>query len=90
MYHGSVVRASLATSARVPGSSPGGDSQFFLQTFPVCVFASNQHMICISMFLSDLDKKNSGLRQTNLFRRPLKFVITRFDCTASDEKQASI
>ena len=25
-----------------PGSSPGGDSQFFLQTFPVCVFPSNQ------------------------------------------------
>ena len=28
--------------ARVPGSSPGGDSQFFLQTFPVCLFPSNQ------------------------------------------------
>ena len=26
--------------ARVPGSSPGGDSQFFLQTFPVCLFPS--------------------------------------------------
>ena len=28
--------------ARVPGSSPGGDSQFFLQTFPVCLFPLNQ------------------------------------------------
>ena len=28
--------------ARVPGSSPGGDSQFDLQPFPVCVFPSNQ------------------------------------------------
>ena len=28
--------------ARVPGSSPGGDGQFFLQTFPVCLFPSNQ------------------------------------------------
>ena len=28
--------------ARVPGSSPGGDSQFFLQTFLVCLFPSNQ------------------------------------------------
>ena len=28
--------------ARVPGLSPGGDSQFFLQTFPVCVFPSNK------------------------------------------------
>ena len=27
--------------ARVPGSSPGGDSQLFLRTFPVCVFPSN-------------------------------------------------
>ena len=27
--------------ARVPGSSPGGDSQFFLQTFPVFIFPSN-------------------------------------------------
>ena len=26
--------------ARVPGSSPGGDSQFFLQTFPVCLIPS--------------------------------------------------
>ena len=24
--------------AKVPGSSPGGDSQFFLQIFPVCIF----------------------------------------------------
>ena len=31
--------------ARVPGSSPGGDSQFFLQTFPVCLFPSNQLII---------------------------------------------
>ena len=30
--------------ARVPGSSPGSDtdSHFFLQTFPVCLFPSNQ------------------------------------------------
>ena len=28
--------------ARVPGSSPGGDSQFCLRTFPVCLFPSNQ------------------------------------------------
>ena len=33
--------------ARVPGSSPGGDSQFFLQTFPVCLFPSNQSIIII-------------------------------------------
>ena len=33
--------------ARVPGSSPGGDSQFFLQTFPVCLFPSNQLIIII-------------------------------------------
>ena len=26
---------------RVPGSSSGGDGQFFLQTFPVCVFPSS-------------------------------------------------
>ena len=33
--------------AKVPGSSPGGDSQFFLQTFPVCLFPSNQLIIII-------------------------------------------
>ena len=33
--------------ARVPGSSPGGDSQFFIQTFPVCLFPSNQLIIII-------------------------------------------
>ena len=30
--------------AKVPGSSPGGDSQFFLQTFPVCLFPSKPVM----------------------------------------------
>ena len=28
--------------ARVSGSNPGGDSHLFLQTFPVCLFRSNQ------------------------------------------------
>ena len=40
--------------ARVPGSSPGGDSRFFLQTFPVCLFPSKpvSIIIIISNFLS--------------------------------------
>ena len=33
--------------ARVPGSSPGGDSHFFLQTFPVCLFPSKPVNIII-------------------------------------------
>ena len=37
--------------ARVPGSSPGGDSQFFLQTFPVCLFPSNQ-LIYIYIYIT--------------------------------------
>ena len=37
--------------ARVPGSSPGGDSQFFLQTFPVCLFPSNQSIIIIIIII---------------------------------------
>ena len=38
--------------ANVPGSNPGGDSQFFLQTFPVCLFPSNQlmHTVCVSSY----------------------------------------
>ena len=36
--------------ARVPGSCPGGDSQFFLQTFPVCLFPSNE-LILLSLML---------------------------------------
>ena len=36
--------------ARVPGSSPGGDSQFFLQTFPRCLFPSNQ-LILLLLFI---------------------------------------
>ena len=43
--------------ARVPGSSPGGDSQFFLQTFPVCLFPSkpvNIIIIIIIMFYDSL------------------------------------
>ena len=38
--------------AKVPGSSPGGDSQFFLQTFPVCLFPSNQLIILLLLFIS--------------------------------------
>ena len=37
--------------ARVPGSSPGGDSQFFLQTFPVCLFPSNQLVLLLLLLL---------------------------------------
>ena len=37
--------------ARVPGSSPGGDSQFFLQTFPVCLFPSNQLILLLLLLL---------------------------------------
>ena len=37
--------------ARVPGSSPGGDSQFFLQTFPVCLFPSNQSILLLLLLL---------------------------------------
>ena len=32
---------------KIPGSCPGGDSQFFLRTFPVCLFPSNQLIIII-------------------------------------------
>ena len=32
--------------ARVPGSSPGDDNQFFLQTFPVCLFPSKPVCQC--------------------------------------------
>ena len=38
--------------ARVPGSSPGGDSQFFLQTFPVCLFPSNQSILLLLLLLT--------------------------------------
>ena len=37
----------ILLQARVPGSSPGGDSQFFLQTFPVCLFPSNQLILIL-------------------------------------------
>ena len=37
--------------ARVPGSSPGGDSRFFLQTFPVCLFPSNQLILLLLLLL---------------------------------------
>ena len=37
--------------ARVPGSSPGGDSQFFLQTFPVCLFPSKPVSIIIIIII---------------------------------------
>ena len=42
--------------ARVPGSSPGGDSQFFLQTFPVCLFPSNQLIIIIILELRSTER----------------------------------
>ena len=45
--------------ARVPGSSPGGDSQFFLQTFPVCLFPSNQ---------LKLNNNNKNAVDSKLFR----------------------
>ena len=53
--------------ARVPGSSPGGDSQFFLQTFPVCLFPSNQLIIIIIIIISSI-----GLPRlhTRLFSQP--------------------
>ena len=44
--------------ARVPGSSPGGDSQFFLQTFPVCLFPSNQLIIIIIIIIMKWPKGN--------------------------------
>ena len=37
--------------ARVPGSSPGGDSQFVLQTFPVCLFPSKAVNIIIIIII---------------------------------------
>ena len=36
--------------AKVPGSNPGGDSQFFLQTFPVCAFPSNQWILLLGSY----------------------------------------
>ena len=45
--------------ARVPGSSPGGDSQFFLQTFPVCLFPSKPVKIIIIIIIG----KQFPLRQ---------------------------
>ena len=46
--------------ARVPGSSPGGDSQFFLQTFPVCLFPSNQSIIIIIIIKGEPGCKRRG------------------------------
>ena len=37
---------------RVPGSSPGGDSQFFLQTFPICLFPSKPVNIIIIIIIT--------------------------------------
>ena len=42
----------LQARVPVPGSSPGGDSQFFLQTFPVCLFPSNQLIFYFLFFIS--------------------------------------
>ena len=41
--------------ARVPGSSPGGDSQFFLQIFPVCLFPSKPVNIIISPLFTSFE-----------------------------------
>ena len=44
--------------ARVPGSSPGGDSQFFLQIFPVCLFPSNQLIKIIIIIFTSLRERD--------------------------------
>ena len=46
--------------ARVPGSSPGGDNQFFLQTFPFVSFPQNQLILLLLLLLTGFE----GKRQT--------------------------
>ena len=55
--------------ARVPGSCPGGDSQFFLQTFPVCLFPSNQ-----SILYESVKHFMEKFRSLSLHKRPLSDV----------------
>ena len=56
--------------ARVPGSSPGGDSQFFLQTFPVCLFPSKPVniiiIIIIELFAGNLPTLKRALHFTQI------------------------
>ena len=63
--------------ARVPGSSPGGDSQFFLQTFPVCLFPSNQLILFLLLLLL------TGLRERDKREKSEE----KIDCHHQDSNQ---
>ena len=46
--------------ARVPGLSPGGDSQFFSSDFPVCLFPSNQSILLLLLLLKACPRRWRG------------------------------